>query len=134
FHVTGVQTCALPILLASLLALGAQGGYYAITTWLPLFLRTTRDLSVTMTGGNLLVVVSGSFAGYLTAAYLADRLGRRRTLVLFAALSFATVCLYMSLPFSDRQIMLMGFPLGFFASGVFSPVGAFFSELFPTRM
>lgn len=121
-------------LLASLLALGAQGGYYAITTWLPLFLRTTRDLSVTMTGGNLLVVVSGSFAGYLTAAYLADRLGRRRTLVLFAALSFATVCLYMSLPFSDRQIMLMGFPLGFFASGVFSPVGAFFSELFPTRM
>lgn len=120
--------------LASILSLGAQGGYYAITTWLPLFLRTTRDLSVTTTGGNLFVVVAGSFIGYLTAAYLADRAGRRRTLVLFAAMSFVTVCLYMALDLTDRQIMLMGFPLGFFASGVFSPVGSFFSELFPTRV
>jgi MFS family permease len=121
-------------LLASLLALGAQGGYYAITTWLPLYLRTTRDLSVMTTGGNLFVVIAGAFAGYLTAAYLADRLGRRRTLILFALSSFVTVCLYMSLELTDRQALLMGFPLGFFASGVFSPVGAFFSELFPTRM
>ena len=120
--------------LASLLALGAQGGYYAITTWLPLFLRTTRDLSVMTTGGNLSVVIAGSFLGYLTAAYLADRLGRRRTLILFALSSFVTVCLYMGLDLSNSQILLMGFPLGFFASGVFSPVGAFFSELFPTRM
>jgi MFS family permease len=120
--------------LTSLLAVGAQGGYYAITTWLPLFLRTVRELSVANTGGNLFVVIAGSFLGYLTAAYLADRLGRRRTLTLFAVLSFVTVCLYMGLELSALQIMLMGFPLGFFASGVFSPVGAFFSELFPTRM
>ena len=33
-------------LLASLLAVGAQGGYYAITTWLPTYLKTTRGLSV----------------------------------------------------------------------------------------
>ncbi len=120
--------------LTSLLAVGAQGGYYAITTWLPLFLRTTRELSVTTTGGNLFIVIAGSLLGYLTAAYLADRLGRRRTLTGFAVMSFLAVCLYMGLDLSDRQIMLMGFPLGFFASGVFSPVGAFFSELFPTRM
>lgn len=121
-------------ILASLLSLGAQGGYYAITTWLPLFLRTTRELSVTNTGSNLFIVVAGSFLGYLTAAYLADRAGRRRTLMLFAVMSFVSVCLYMSLELTDRLIMLMGFPLGFFASGVFSPVGSFFSELFPTRM
>lgn len=132
-HIFGPRMLRTTVL-ASLLALGAQGGYYAITTWLPLFLRTTRDLSVTTTGSNLFIVVAGSFIGYLTAAYMADRLGRRRTLTLFALMSFATVCLYMGLPLSDRQIMLMGFPLGFFASGVFSPVGAFFSELFPTRM
>ncbi|MGH8194515.1 MAG: MFS transporter [Woeseiaceae bacterium] len=120
--------------LASILSLGAQGGYYAITTWLPLFLRTTRDLSVMTTGSNLFVVVTGSFIGYLTAAYLADRAGRRRTLIIFAAMSFVTVCLYMGLNLTDQQIMLMGFPLGFFASGVFSPIGSFFTELFPTRM
>ena len=63
-------------LLASLVALGAQGGYYAITTWLPLYLNA-RGLSVTHTGGYLLVVIAGSFTGYLTSAHLADRLGRR---------------------------------------------------------
>ncbi|HWM29688.1 MAG TPA: MFS transporter [Woeseiaceae bacterium] len=121
-------------MLASLLSLGAQGGYYAITTWLPLFLRTTRDLSVMTTGSYLLVIISGSFCGYLVAAYMADMAGRRRTLIMFAVMSFVTVCLYMGLELTDYQIMLMGFPLGFFASGVFSPIGSFFTELFPTRM
>jgi len=33
-------------ILASLLGTGAQGGYYAVTTWLPTFLRTERGLTV----------------------------------------------------------------------------------------
>jgi MFS family permease len=31
-------------------------------------------------------------------------------------------------------MLALGFPLGFFASGVFSPIGAFFTELFPNRL
>ena len=31
-------------------------------------------------------------------------------------------------------MLVLGFPLGFFASGVFSGMGAFFTELFPTRL
>jgi MFS family permease len=120
-------------LLASLVALGGQGGYHAITTWLPLYL-TTRGLSVTHTGGYLLVVIAGSFAGYLTAAHLADRIGRKRTLVVFAILSLITVLIYTMLPISDHVMLFLGFPLGFFPSGTFSPMGAFFSELFPTML
>jgi MFS family permease len=120
-------------LLASLVALGAQGGYYAITTWLPLYMNA-HGLSVVHTGGYLLVVIAGSFAGYLTAAYLADKIGRKWTLVLFAVLSFTTVLLYMELPISDETMLFLGFPLGFFPSGAFSPMGAFFSELFPTSL
>jgi hypothetical protein len=33
-------------ILTSLLATGQQGGYYAITTWLPTFLRIERKLTV----------------------------------------------------------------------------------------
>ena len=33
-------------LLGGLMGTGAQGGYYAVTTWLPTFLRTERKLSV----------------------------------------------------------------------------------------
>jgi MFS family permease len=120
-------------LLASLVALGAQGGYHAITTWLPLYLNA-RGLSVTHTGGYLLVVIAGSFAGYLTAAHLADRIGRKWTLVLFAILSFTTVLFYTVLPISDHVMLFLGFPLGFFPSGAFSPMGAFFTELFPTSV
>jgi MFS family permease len=112
-------------LLASLVALGAQGGYYAITTWLPLYLNA-RVLSLTNTGGHLLVVIAGSFAGYLTAAHLADGIGRKGTLTLFAVLSFTTVLLYTVLPISDHVTLLLGFPLGFFPSGAFSPDGGIF--------
>jgi MFS family permease len=120
-------------LLASLVALGAQGGYYAITTWLPLYLNA-RGLSVTHTGGYLMVVIAGSFVGYIVSAHLADRLGRKATLILFAAGSFTTVFLYNVVPISNGVMLLLGFPLGFFPSGSFSPMGAFFTELFPTSM
>ena len=120
--------------LTALLATGAQGGYYAITTWLPTYLKTTRGLSVLNTGAYLIVIIAGSFAGYMTGAWLTDRLGRRQTLILFAACSFLTVTAYTYLPISNQFMLVLGFPLGFFASGTFSPIGAFFTELFPSRL
>jgi MFS family permease len=120
--------------LTSLVAIGAQGGYYAITTWLPTFLKTERHLSVLNTGGYLAVVIAGSLAGYLISAHLADWLGRKTTLILFAVGSFATVVGYAYSPIGNHAMLALGFPLGFFASGVFSPIGAFFTELFPSRM
>ena len=119
--------------LASFVALGAQGGYYAITTFLPLYL-SSRGLSVTHTGGYLLVVIAGSFCGYLTSASLSDTLGRRPTLILFAALAFTTVLAYTTFPMSNTMTLTLGFPLGFFPSGAFSPMGAFFTELSPTHL
>jgi MFS family permease len=120
--------------LTALLAVGAQGGYYAVTTWLPTYLKTTRGLSVLNTGAYLLVVILGSFVGYIVSAWLADRLGRRPTLLLFAACSFLAVVAYTYLPIGNTVMLILGFPLGFFASGSFSPIGAFFTELFPTRL
>jgi MFS family permease len=40
----------------------------------------------------------------------------------------------MIVPLSNAAMLVLGFPLGFFPSGSFSPIGAFFTELFPTRM
>ncbi len=121
-------------LLAAMLVTGAQGGYYAITIWLPTFLKTVRHLSVLNTGGYLFVVIVGSLFGYLTAAYLSDAIGRRRTFFLFAVSSTMIVLLYSYLPISDFVMLFLGFPLGFFASGVFSGLGPFLTELFPSRV
>ena len=120
-------------LLASLVALGAQGGYYAVNTFLPLYLRA-RGLSVISTGAYLMVVIAGSFAGYLTSAHLTDRIGRRGALMVFAAGSFAAIAAYTVLPVGDGMTLVLGFPLGFFPSGSFSPMGSFFAELFPTAL
>jgi MFS family permease len=120
--------------LTSFMATGAQGGYYAITIWLPTYLKSVRGLSVLNTGAYLLVVIIGSFTGYMISAWLTDRLGRRRTLILFAVCSLVTVAAYTYLPIGDRVMLLLGFPLGFFASGSFGPMGAFLTELFPSRV
>jgi MFS family permease len=118
-------------LLTSVVALGAQGGYYGVTTFLPLYLNQ-RGLSVLHTGGYLLVIIAGAFAGYLCSAHLCDSLGRRGTLILFGAGAFGIVLIYTLVPITNHAMLLLGFPLGFFPSGAFSPMGAFFSELFPT--
>jgi len=120
--------------LASLLATGAQGGYYAITTWLPTYLKTVRQLSVLNTSEYLAVIIVGSFVGYLVGAHLADRIGRRNNFFLFAVCCLVTVLAYTQLAISDHTMLALGFPLGFFASGIFSGMGAFLTELFPTRV
>jgi MFS family permease len=111
-----------------------MGGYWPIMTWLPTYLKTVRKLSVMNTGGYLCVVIAGSFVGYLVAAYLTDLLGRKKTLILYAVCCFFTVVSYLYLPISNSVMLVLGFPLGFFASGIFSPMGPYFTELYPTRL
>jgi len=117
---------------ASALAIGIQGGYYATTTWLPTYLKTERHLSIIGTGGYLAVIIVGSYIGYLTGAYVSDKFGRRRTFIVFASASLATVLIYTQIAFDNRSMLALGFPLGFFASGIFSGVGPLLTELFPT--
>ena len=119
---------------ASVLATGIQGGYYAMFTWIPTYLKEERSLSVVGSAGYLFVVIAGAFAGYLTAGYVHDRLGRRKSFTLFAALAGVSLVAYFLVPSgSNTTLLLIGFPLGFFASGCFSGFGSYLSELFPTR-
>ncbi len=121
-------------LLASLAPTGCQGGYYAVTAWLPRFLTTERHLSIVNSTGYLAALIAGSFAGYLVGAWLADRIGRRPLFLLFSLGAIAVILLYTQVPLSNGALWLIGFPLGFFASGYFSGMGAFLTELYPTRL
>ena len=121
-------------ILASLMVTGCQGGYYAITFWVPQFLTKERHLSIVGSTGYLAALIIGSFLGYLVGAWLADRIGRRNLFLTFSLGAIAVVLLYTQLPLTDAILWLLGFPLGFFASGYFSGVGAFLTELYPTRL
>jgi MFS family permease len=120
--------------LASLLFTGMQGGYYAIGVWLPTFLKNERHLTVLGSGGYQFMFIVGAFIGYLCGAYLSDRLGRRLAFVLFAIGAGTLVYAYTLLPITDGLMLVLGFPLGFFMSGIFSGAGAFLAELFPNEL
>lgn len=120
--------------LAALMCTGIQGGYYAVTTWLPTYLSAERGLSVIGTGSYLFVIILGSFIGYLCGAWLTDRLGRRANILIFAVLSGFSVYLYTQVPLNDSAMLVAGFPLGFAASGIFSSLGAYLTELYPSRV
>ena len=117
---------------ASLLAAGTLGGNYTILTWLPTYLSTVRGLTVLSTGSYLGINILGSFLGYVISAHLSDWLGRRRTFTLCAVCASLTIAVYTLVPISQLATLLLGFPLGFFQSGIVAGMGATFAELFPT--
>ena len=84
------------------------------------------------TGGYLGINICGSFLGYLISAHVSDWLGRRKTFVIMASAAAITVTSYTLLPLGDTAVLLLGFPLGFFQSGIIAGMGATFAELFPT--
>jgi len=120
--------------LTSLLALGLQGSGYAIVTWLPTFMTTVRHLSPAVGSSYVLVVTIGAFFGYLVSAYLSDAVGRRRNFILFSVCSLVVVAVYAYVPAPDLVMLLLGFPLGFFTVGIYSALGPYFTELFPTAI
>jgi MFS family permease len=121
-------------LLGGLMGTGAQGGYYAVFQWLPTFLRSERGLSVLDSTGYFLLLIAGAFCGYMSGGYLADRIGRRLTFLVFAIGAGLVAVTYTGFSFGNTVMLFLGFPLGFFASGVFSAMGAFYTEHFPTRV
>ncbi|MCL7378978.1 MFS transporter [Streptomyces sp. 35G-GA-8] len=120
---------------ATLLSTGVQGGYYTLATWVPTYLKTERGLTVVGTGGYLTFLISGAFIGYLTGGYLTDRLGRKKNIALFAVLSAVAILAYINIPAgADGLLLVLGFPLGFCMSAIFSGFGSFLSELYPTAV
>jgi MFS family permease len=120
---------------AALLATGVQGGYYTISTWLPSYLKKTRELTVIGTGGYLAFLITGAFVGYVCGGYLTDLMGRKKTFLTFALLSAALIVAYTQIPKgANGLVLVLGFPLGFSMSAIFSGFGAFLAELYPTSL
>lgn len=118
----------------SLLAIGTHGGYWALATWWPTMLRLERGMTSAQAAAHMAVLVVGSVGGYLLGATLADRIGRRATLALFALGGIATVLLATETAISDAVLLALGAPLGLFAMGLYSAIGPVLNELYPTRL
>jgi MFS family permease len=119
-------------LFATLMAIGVQGGYYTIATWLPDYLKTVRGLTIVGTGWYLFLLIGGAFIGYLCGGYVSDWLGRRGAIGLFGVLSAVILFTYIHIPAHDNDVLaILGFPLGFCFSAIFSGFGSYLAELYP---
>ena len=65
---------------------------------------------------------------------MADRFGRKTTFIVMGVCAAVVVALYTLIPISNAVILVLGFPLGFFANGIYAPMGAYLAELFPTEI
>jgi MFS family permease len=118
----------------SALAVGSIGGSYTFLIWLPTYLKTVKKLSVIGTSGYTGLMICGAFVGFILGAYLADAIGRKMTFFVSALGSALMLGIYMLAPISNQTMLVLGFPLGLCAFMMFSPMGPYMTELFPTRI
>jgi MFS family permease len=109
----------------------ALTGYWGSSTWLPTYLAE-RGLDPRTVGLFLLLLNLGMFIGYNVSGWIADRLGRRETLVLF--LVGVTLTLPMYAVTGDRTLLLLLGPLFAFCLSFAGIFGSYLGELFPTRI
>jgi len=121
-------------LVCLILSSGVLGGAYVMITWLPTYLRLAMGMPVTQTAGFLIVNILGSLTGPVAYGLLSDRIGRRKSFVVFLLLQTVNAAIYMFAPVSTSVILVLGFFLGAFQGGLASGLVPTFSELYPTEL
>jgi MFS family permease len=120
-------------LASALLSVGVIGA--GLVVWLPTYLEQVRHLTVEGLSAYMGIQVIGGFVGCVSAGYVLDALGRRRGLALFALGSALSAWAYVVLPGGAAWLVFaIGFPLGFFGSGIFSGLAVYLAELYPTEL
>jgi MFS family permease len=126
-------------LLIILLGSSVQFAYWGIFFWLPAFLARPvaqggAGMGVVGSLGWIIPVQIGAYFGYLTFGFIADRLGRRRTFILFMLVAAVLVPIYGQMARSPIILMLLGPVLGYFGHGYFSVFGSLVAEQFPAAV
>src|SRR5688572_18916865 len=123
------------------IALGGavQFAYWGLFFWLPQFLQRPIEQGGAGMGvvGSLNWIIPtqiGAYFGYLTFGFIADRLGRRRTFILFMICAALIVPVYGQMARSPMVLLVLSPLLGYFGHGYFSMFGSLIAELFPTAV
>lgn len=113
--------------------------WWGLFSWMPAYLvmpleKGGRGLGM-MSTTKLLVILNlvGMFPGYLCYGWIADRLGRKRSLMLFTLCAAALIPVYAAAR-SPIPILIFGALVAFFGTGFFSGSGLIGSEIFPTAV
>lgn len=119
-------------ILALLLNFVYMSGYWGVNFWIPTYLKTIRGLDLTLMGKFTFVVYTGMFFGYLVWASLADKIGRKKVIIICFIYDAIAVLLYLIVP--DSVAFVWGAVVGFGFGGIFGVMGSYYAELFPARI
>jgi len=112
-------------------------GWWGLFTWIPPYLSLPVEQGGRGFGAlnttTLLVFLNlvGMGPGYFTFGWVADRLGRRPSVILYTLLAATFVPLYAAAR-EPAVLLVLGAIVAFFGTGFFSGSGIIGSELFPT--
>nr|AMK37592.1 MFS transporter [Pseudomonas sp. C5pp] len=119
-------------LLGTMAASLALLGYWGASTWLPTYLVQERGLSLTAMASFMAALNLGNFLGMNFFGFVADRIGKRQTIIISLSLTAMMLPIYV---FSaDRQSLFWLGPMYAFFIAFAGLFGSYFSELYPTRM
>ena len=108
---------------------GINFGYYGFVLWTPSMLVDHMDLTRGL--GFVLIMCIAQLPGYLSAALLVERIGRKPTLILFF-MGTAVAAWLFGHSDTDMAILATGCLLYFFALGAWGCVYSYTPEVYPT--
>jgi MFS family permease len=112
--------------------------WWGLFTWVPRFLSTPvneggRGLGIVMTSEWTIVMQAGTFLGYVSFGYFADRFSHKYTYIVYLLVAALMVPIF-ALVRSPQALLFIGPLVGFFGTGYFSGFAVIASELFPTAL
>jgi MFS family permease len=126
------------VLVCATMNAAALFGYWGLFTWLPRFLSMSiaeggRGLNILQTSAWTIVMQMGTFLGYLSFGFLADRYNRKYTYIGFLIVAALLVPLFAFVNHLNLLLFIGPF-VGFFGTGYFAGFSVISSELFPASL
>jgi putative MFS transporter len=107
-------------------------GYWGLQTWLPTLLKQ-RGLNLPQSYGFIAISALCMIPGYMSAAYLTGKLGRKKVMIAYAAMSAIA-----GYAFANTQTMgglyASNFALAFFSLGAWGVWDTWVAEIYSTRL
>jgi MFS family permease len=117
---------------------GTMFAWWGLFTWIPAYLGLPPEdggvgLDIVKTSTWIIVMQVGMWLGYVSFGFICDRIGRRKTYIIYLFAAAVLVTAYSSIR-ANAGLLLLGPLVAFFGTGYFSGFGTITAEIYPTRI